>query len=248
MNHSDVPQKAIVIVSGGMDSSVLLAHMIASNKGGQVIALTVDYGQRHRRELVCAGLQAQLHKVIHEVVDVSGLFRQLGSSCLTDLSQCVPHGHYAEETMKQTVVPNRNMILLSIAIAFAVKHKAAFVAYGAHAGDHAIYPDCRPEFADKMNELAGIANWHRVELCRPFITWTKSDIVKKGTLLGVQFSKTWSCYEGNETACGRCGTCVERLEAFDIAGSFDPLPYADRDFWRTFEQKKAVHRVADEGG
>jgi 7-cyano-7-deazaguanine synthase len=233
MNHDGIKQKAIVILSGGMDSSVLLAHTIATNKGGEVVAVTVDYGQRHNREIVCSRHQALSHGVKHEVVDMSGLFRQLGASCLTDLKQCVPHGHYTEETMKQTVVPNRNMILLSVAIAFAVKHKAGFVAYGAHAGDHTIYPDCRPEFADKMSELAGIANWHRVELLRPFMTWTKSEIVKRGSCLGVQFGKTWSCYEGNEIACGKCGTCVERLEAFEQAGFFDPLPYQDREFWRT---------------
>jgi 7-cyano-7-deazaguanine synthase len=241
--HPGTPQRAIVIISGGMDSSVLLAYMKDQNREGELIALTVDYGQRHRREIECAKMQTADHDVKHELVDVSGLFKQLGSSCLTDFSKCVPHGHYAEETMKQTVVPNRNMILLSIAIGFAVKHQAHFVAYGAHAGDHAIYPDCRPEFANKMNELAGIANWHHVELCRPFITWTKSEIVKKGFVLGVKFGRTWSCYEGNDLACGRCGTCVERLEAFDLAGCFDPLPYADRGYWKQAVKHDHVHET-----
>jgi len=226
-------QKAVVIISGGMDSSVLLATVKKDNPAGSIKALTIDYGQRHSREIACAQWQCRAQNVPHMILDVASVFRQLGGSVLTEPLRMVPHGHYSEENMKKTVVPNRNMVLLSLAIAVAVKEKAQFVAYGAHAGDHAIYPDCRPEFAEKMNEVAKIANWQSVELLRPFIGMTKADIVKRGALLGVDFIHTWSCYEGEHEACGKCGTCVERLEAFDIAGCYDPLLYSDRQYWKS---------------
>lgn len=224
-------RKVIAIVSGGMDSSVLLASLLAD--GDNVRALTVDYGQRHRREIECASAQAAAQGAMHEVVDASSVFSAIGGSCLTVHGDSVPHGHYAEASMKQTVVPNRNMILLAIAIGVAVREKAGFVAYGAHAGDHAIYPDCRPEFADAMSCAARRCDFNPIELMRPFIMMTKADIVAEGFRRGVDFAKTWSCYEGGGIACGRCGTCVERLEAFDTAGRRDPLEYRDREYWRT---------------
>jgi 7-cyano-7-deazaguanine synthase len=137
----------------------------------------------------------------------------------------VPEGHYEDESMKSTVVPNRNMILLSIATAWSIASGLQGVAYAAHSGDHAIYPDCRPAFADAMNEAIRLCDYSSQELVRPFVSLTKADIVRVGASLGVPFEKTWSCYNGRKLHCGKCGTCVERIEAFELAGVPDPTEY-----------------------
>jgi 7-cyano-7-deazaguanine synthase len=152
----------------------------------------------------------------------------MGGSSQTDKSVPVPEGHYEEESMKQTVVPNRNMILLALAGAWAISTKSDAIAYAAHSGDHAIYPDCRPEFTEAMSDALRLCDWHEVKLMRPFLYPTpmsKADIVKLGTSLGVPFELTWSCYKGGEKHCGKCGTCVERVEAFQLAGVEDPTEY-----------------------
>jgi 7-cyano-7-deazaguanine synthase len=206
-----------------MDSTVLLYHL--HSQGYDVKALSVDYGQRHRKELDSARTICRMLGITHEVADLRGITHLLKGSSLTDSEIDVPEGHYAEESMKVTVVPNRNMIMLSVAIGYAISLGANFVAYGAHAGDHVIYPDCRPEFASAVNTAAMLADWHQVELLRPFIRLTKAEIAKRGTELNVPFDQTWSCYKGGERHCGRCGTCVERAEAFYLAGVNDPTDY-----------------------
>ena len=130
--------------------------------------------------------------------------------------------------MKATVVPNRNMIMLAVAGGWAIANKADRLAYGAHTGDHAIYPDCRPEFVRTMREALRLADWHQLELITPFVGLSKAEIVKRGAELGVDFASTWSCYEGGEIHCGACGTCFERREAFEQAGVADPTEYASR--------------------
>jgi len=152
---------------------------------------------------------------------------------LTDSSVEVPHGHYAAETMKATVVPNRNMIMLSVAAGLAVAEGAKVIACGVHAGDHAIYPDCRPEFINSIEKTIQLANaLPSLRIETPFIGKTKADIVKIGTKLKVPYESTWTCYEGGRIACGRCGTCVERLASFSEAGVEDPIEYKDREFWK----------------
>jgi len=215
--------KIIVVLSGGLDSSVLLHHHLHRND--EVIALSVDYSQRHKKELQYARLQCEEAGVRHEIVDLSSVGRLFTGSSQTDPNVAVPLGHYEQETMKATVVPNRNMILLSVALGLAVTHKAAGVSYGAHAGDHAIYPDCRSEFVDALNAAAHLCDWHEVEIFRPFINKTKADVVKLGDELDVDFRRTWSCYQGWVFHCGQCGTCIERREAFYLAGVADPTPY-----------------------
>lgn len=217
--------KIILTLSGGMDSAVLL--WLLKNQGHEVRCLSVDYGQRHRKELRSAVELARLAGVEHKVVDLSAV-RELmaGSSQTSDLP--VPEGHYAEESMKQTVVPNRNMLLLALAGAWAVSTKSDAIAYAAHTGDHAIYPDCRPEFTEAMEKAFQLCDWHPVKLIRPFLQpkpMTKADITKLGQGLGVPFGLTWSCYKGEEVHCGKCGTCVERIEAFQLAGVPDPTEY-----------------------
>lgn len=215
--------RAVVVHSGGLDSTVLLAW--ARARGYDVLSLSVNYGQRHERELAHASAIADAIGVRHRLVDLHALRYALPGSALTDASVPVPHGHYEEESMKATVVPNRNMILLAVAIAVAVAEGAERVMYGAHAGDHAIYPDCRPDFYAAMQKAARLADWMPVELVAPFVQMTKAQIVETGHRLRVPFEMTWSCYEGGDVHCGKCGTCVERREAFALANVYDPTRY-----------------------
>lgn len=217
-------RRIVLIYSGGLDSTVLLYSLLA--EGHEVYALSIDYGQRHKRELNSARTICRAVGVTHQVADLSGLNPLLAGSSLTSKSVAVPEGHYAEETMKQTIVPNRNMILLSIAGGWALSQKCEAVAYAAHGGDHAIYPDCRHEFTEAMDKALRLADWETLYLLNPFVTRTKADLVRLGSELGVPFEQTWSCYKGGRAHCGRCGTCVERREAFYLAGVKDPTTYA----------------------
>lgn len=215
--------QTVAIFSGGLDSTVMLYQLLA--EGNKVLALSVDYGQRHRRELEHAQRIAAGLGVEWQLADLSAIRPLITGSSQTSDDMPVPHGHYAAENMKQTVVPNRNMIMLAVAAGWAISRQADRVAYGAHTGDHTIYPDCRPEFADAMARAIGLADWHQVELYCPFIRMTKGDIVRTGAALNADFAATWSCYEGGDLHCGRCGTCVERREAFVQAGIADPTKY-----------------------
>ena len=147
----------------------------------------------------------------------------LKGSSQTDPNVAVPFGNYDEPNMKLTVVPNRNMFLLSCAGAVAVSRKADRLAYGAHAGDHTIYPDCRPEFVHAMQSAFKLCDWHSLDLYAPYLHMTKGDIAARGKQLGVRYDLTWTCYTGGETPCGKCGSCTERAEAFEFACLPDPL-------------------------
>jgi len=215
--------KTVLIYSGGIDSTVLLYDLL--NSGHDVQALSVNYGQRHGKELDCAKSLCKQLNVEHHVADLTALNPLLSGSSLTSPHVQVPEGHYEDESMKATVVPNRNMILLSIATGWAMSTGASSVSYAAHSGDRAIYPDCREEFADAMNSVMEIAGWDKVSLNRPFSSLTKADIVKLGDELGVPFEQTWTCYKGGQVHCGVCGTCVERREAFQLAGVTDSTIY-----------------------
>lgn len=215
--------KTVLILSGGMDSTTLLHALLA--EGDQVLAVGVDYGQRHRKELQAAQAICAELGVEFRIADLAGVRQFLGGSSQTDDSVQVPEGHYAEEAMKLTVVPNRNMLMLALAAAWAISLKADRVAYAAHGGDHTIYPDCRPEFVQAMGVALGLADWHEVELFAPFLSMSKADIASLGSHLAVPFERTWSCYKGGDKHCGKCGTCVERREAFSVAGLVDPTEY-----------------------
>lgn len=221
MSHS------VVVLSGGLDSTTLLALHHAT--GSQVTAVSVDYGQRHRRRetAAAAAVVATYPGVEHLIVDLAPLAGLLGGSALTDEAVPVPEGHYAAPSMAATVVPNRNAILANIAVGIAVARKADTVALGFHAGDHPIYPDCRPAFVSALNTCVAVANdgYHTPLVEAPFVTWTKAQIVALGHRLGAPLHLTWSCYQGGERHCGRCGTCVERAEAFTVAGVPDPTRY-----------------------
>lgn len=222
--------KTIVICSGGLDS-VTLAYKAA--KESKLIGLiSFDYGQRHKRELGYAAIAAKALGVPHHILDISHVGKMLSGSALTD-NMDVPDGHYAEENMKVTVVPNRNAIMLAIAYGVASAQGAERVAAAVHGGDHFIYPDCRPGFIRAFETMQNHAleGYSTISLYAPFLEKTKADIVAQGAKLGVDFGNTWSCYKGGEIHCGRCGTCVERREAFNIAGVNDPTVYADPDYW-----------------
>ncbi|AZT82169.1 7-cyano-7-deazaguanine synthase QueC [Marinobacter sp. NP-4(2019)] len=217
-------ETVVVIYSGGMDSFTLL-HL-ARARGYQVHALSFDYGQRHVRELECARKVCDDAGIPHKVIDIRALGEVMAGSALTADVE-VPEGHYEEESMKATVVPNRNMILLSLATGYAVTAGAGAVWYGAHGGDHAIYPDCRPEFVEKMDAVCRVANYEPVAIEAPFMAMDKSEILAEGLKLNLDYGQTWTCYNGRDKACGRCGSCVERREAFAAHGLVDPLPYED---------------------
>ena len=207
--------RALVLFSGGLDSTVLATQMKQEAKETRL--LSIDYGQRHAKELDHSQKVADHLGLTHEILKLPQLGQILGGSSLTDKSISLPEGHYAEESMKSTVVPNRNMILLALAGGHALSLGFDTIAYAAHAGDHTIYPDCRPEFADAMDKALGLADWKDLNLHRPYVEMTKSDLVSLGDQLGAPLHLTWSCYAGGEIHCGKCGTCVERKEAFELA-------------------------------
>jgi 7-cyano-7-deazaguanine synthase len=219
--------KAIAIVSGGLDS-VTLAHLLHA-QGYQLHLLSFDYGQRHRKELLFAERCARRLEATFSLLDLQQLGQHFKGSALTDESVAVPDGHYAAANMAITVVPNRNAIMLAIAYGIAVAEEAEAVAFAAHAGDHFIYPDCRPAFIEAfgaMQRLAVEGHGHpRLHLEAPFAHLKKEQIVRLGAALGVPFAETWSCYKGGEKHCGTCGTCNERKEAFLLAGVPDPTDY-----------------------
>lgn len=220
--------KAIAIVSGGMDS-VTLAYLLKS-QGHELTIVSIDYGQRHVKEIEYARRCADRLSATFHLVDLSQVGALLPGSALTDNSIEVPEGHYAADNMRVTVVPNRNAIMLALAYGIAVAEQASIVATAVHSGDHHIYPDCRLEFIeafDKMERLA-VAGFADTQLLTPFVNMTKAEIVAMGASLGVPFVDTWSCYKGGAEHCGKCGTCVERREAFHIAGVIDPTIYTSR--------------------
>ncbi|MCE2572544.1 7-cyano-7-deazaguanine synthase QueC [Motilimonas eburnea] len=215
-------KKVVVIYSGGMDSYTVLNKAI--QQGHEVYALTFNYGQRHVKEVQVASDYCQRQGINHKVVDISAINELIGGSSLTS-DIAIPEGDYDKANMTSTVVPNRNMILLSMAIGYAVSIKAEQVMYGAHGGDHDIYPDCRPEFVKRMNDVALIANYEPIEIVTPYLTVSKNDILQDGLSMGLDYQYTWTCYNGREKACGQCGACKERLAAFASQGKTDPLAY-----------------------
>ncbi len=233
--------KTIVVCSGGLDS-VTLSHKVASEN--QLLGLiSFLYGQRHKKEIDFASQCAERLGVPFLPIDISHLGSLLSGSALTD-TVAVPDGHYAEETMKLTVVPNRNAIMLAIAYGIAAARGAEAVATAVHGGDHFIYPDCRPGFIAAFQAMENLAleGLAQIALYTPFITSSKADIVSAGARLAVPFEETWSCYKGGAIHCGRCGTCVERIEAFALAGIADPTEYQDDHYWR-----EAVARAKRDG-
>jgi len=217
--------KVVVLVSGGMDSVAALYHAASENE--VVAALSFDYGSKHNhREIPFARYHADHLGIPHQVISL-GFVNELFASDLLKSGGEVPDGHYEEATMKATVVPFRNGIMLAIAAGFAESREAEGLFIAAHSGDHAIYPDCREEFMAPMAEALQQGTYVGIQVLRPFIAIRKEDIAARGHELGVDFSQTWSCYKGGEIHCGKCGTCVERREAFLLSGIPDPTVYVE---------------------
>lgn len=215
--------KVCVLLSGGMDSVTALYHALSCHE--VAACLSFDYGAKHNaREIPLARLHALRNGVHHETVALD-FINHLFKSDLLLSGGAIPDGHYAAESMKQTVVPFRNGIMLAVAAGFAESIGATGVVIAAHAGDHTIYPDCREPFMRAMAAAMGEGTYANIQLLRPFIDMDKAAIARRGVELGVDFSATWSCYKGGDLHCGVCGTCVERREAFHLSGLSDPTVY-----------------------
>lgn len=216
--------KVVVLLSGGMDS--VSAFYQARQDNEVVAAISFDYGAKHNhKEIPFAAYHCRKFSIEHQVIHLNFVGELFKSDLLKSGGQ-IPDGHYEEQTMKNTVVPFRNGIMLSIAAGFAESRAAEGLVIAAHAGDHAIYPDCREEFMKSMGDAIRLGTYAGIKLLRPFIAMTKAEIAARGLELDVDFSQTWSCYKGATLHCGTCGTCVERREAFMLAGIVDPTKYA----------------------
>lgn len=219
--------KAVIIASGGMDSTTLLYDILA--QGYQAYVLSINYNQKHSKELRFIRKTCKLLKIPHKIINLSKVGKELlYASALISNKINVPQARYKKKNMRLTVVPNRNMILLSLATGYAISLGAKKIFYGAHAGDHALYPDCRPEFVQAMRKVISLAHWGILELEAPYLNLSKSDIVKRGKKFGVDYALTWSCYQGRPKPCGKCGTCQERLKAFKKIGLKDPVKYENK--------------------
>ncbi len=220
-------KKAVIIASGGIDSSTLLYRMV--DEGFSVYALTFIYGQRHLKEINSADIISKKLGIDHKIVDISSMNQLLQGSALTDPSVDVPEVPETAEhfdTLKSTIVPNRNAIFLSISIGYATSIEANHVFFGAHFSDRGVYPDCRKEFIEAFEVSERLATDNpELVIDAPFVNSDKSEIVKLGDDLGVPFEDTWTCYKGGELHCGVCSSCRERKRAFVESGVMDPTGY-----------------------
>lgn len=215
--------KVCVLLSGGMDSVAVLYDALRHHE--VVGCMSFDYGSKHNHcEIPFARLHSDRNQIPHHVVSL-GFMNDLFTSDLLQSGGEIPDGHYAEQNMKRTVVPFRNGIMLAIATGYAESIKADGLVIAAHSGDHAIYPDCRDSFMEGMAVAMKEGTYANVQLLRPFIAIDKTAIARLGVDLGINFAETWSCYKGGKVHCGVCGTCVERREAFFLAGIPDPTVY-----------------------
>ena len=216
-------KNSLIILSGGMDSVTLLYDQ----KDYIALAVTFDYGSNHnKREAELASYHCKQLGIEHLIIPLDFMGKYFKSSLLEG-ADAVPEGHYQDKNMKSTVVPFRNGIMLSIACGLAESRGLKKVLIANHAGDHAIYPDCRATFIDAMNQAMAYGTYEHINIYAPYTSFSKTDIAKVGKVLGIDYSKTYSCYKGGEKHCGKCGTCVERKEALRDAGIDDPTEYEE---------------------
>ncbi len=217
---------SVVIVSGGMDSVTLLHYMVKQEKRNPAV-MTFQYGQKHSREIECAKAQVTLLGIkAHMMVDLRATQAIFGTSALVNETTAIPDVQaVAGDNQPATYVPNRNMLFLAYAVAYAESLKADRVYYGAQAHDLYGYWDTTPEFLERLNSVYALNRKEAVKIEAPFVNYSKADVLRTGLELGVDYAQTWSCYAGGEVACGRCPTCAERLKAFQEVGVSDPLPY-----------------------
>lgn len=216
--------KVAVLLSGGLDSTTALYW--AHNHHEVVCALSFDYGSNHaKKELACARWQAEKLGIPYHEIDLRSISAHLQSALLSG-ADAIPTADYAEENLKQTVVPFRNGIFLAIAAGIAESNGAEAIVIAAHGGDHALYPDCREDFMVAMADAIRLGTYAELQILRPFISNSKAEITAIGAALGVDFAHTYSCYCGGEQHCGQCATCRERKESFAAAGIADPTVYS----------------------
>lgn len=223
--------KALVLCSGGVDSSTLLAMAVEKYGAENVYALSISYGQKHAKEIEAAKAVAKHYGVEQRFLDLSTIFADSDCSLLAHSTQEVPHESYAEQQQEDpgkpvsTYVPFRNGLFLSSAASMALSLGCSVVCYGAHHDDWAgnAYPDCSKEFVAAMNHAIVEGTGGELRLEAPFVEWSKADIVKRGLELNVPYELTWSCYEGGDEPCGVCATCIDRARAFELNGVVDPL-------------------------
>lgn len=224
--------KNLVLSSGGVDSTTCLAMAVAEVGAENVLALSVYYGQKHDKEIQAAKKVAEYYGVQRMELDLSVIFAGSNCSLLKQSTEEIPLESYAqqiEETHGEkpvsTYVPFRNGLFLSSAASIALSHGCSKIMYGAHADDAAgaAYPDCSLDFVNAMNQAIYLGSGNQLTIEAPFVSLTKADVVKKGLELGVPYDLTWSCYEGGEKPCGKCGTCIDRMKAFEKNGVVDPL-------------------------
>lgn len=214
---------SVIIVSGGMDSITMLYDY----KDRIALAVSFDYGSNHNaKEIPFAKLHCERLGIKHIIIKL-GFMTKYFTSSLLEGADAIPEGHYADENMKSTVVPFRNGIMLSIAVGIAESNRLQYVMMANHGGDHAIYPDCRPEFVNSFSDAAEAGTYNNVTLFAPYTNITKADIARRGKALGIDYAETWSCYKGEDVHCGKCGTCVERKEALALAGIEDHTIYSE---------------------
>jgi 7-cyano-7-deazaguanine synthase len=219
----DMERDCVIVLSGGMDSVSLLYEY----RERIALAVTFDYGSNHNaREIAFARENCKRLGIEHLVIPLQFMGQYFQSSLLSG-SEAIPEGHYTSENMKSTVVPFRNGIMMAVACGLAESRGLKRVMLANHAGDHAIYPDCRPGFVNAMSEAMRQGTYDGIEVFAPYTNLTKADIAAHGAKAGVDFALTYSCYKGGEKHCGRCGTCVERREAFQLAGIPDPTVYQE---------------------
>lgn len=218
-------EKIVCLYSGGLDSTTLLYQLL--ELGYEVYPLTIHYGQKHFKELEAARSITSALRLPYKIVNISTISSLLDKSSLIGSSE-IPSGLYNQSNQSQTIVPNRNAIFLSLATAYAVNIGAKSVAFAAHGGDHPIYPDCRPEFVQKLQSATRVAiDIPDFKILAPFMQLNKTQIVNYGLQLKVPYALTWSCYKGGEKPCLTCGTCTERTEAFFENGAMDPALTTD---------------------
>ena len=212
-------RKVLVVYSGGLDSYTLLNK--ALKEFDEVSAITFNYGQKHKKEIDYAITNCKKLSIAHEVIDLP-VTRLLSGSALVGDSE-IPEGNYDKDKMKLTVVPNRNMIMISVAASMAIRDEASHLWYAAHAGDHEIYPDCRPEFILKLKEVLEICDYHKIIFEAPFQDLSKAEIVAEGLSMNLDYRDAWTCYEGGLKPCLKCSACLERKGAFEVNNAIDPL-------------------------
>lgn len=214
---------SIIIVSGGMDSVTLLYDF----KDRIALGISFDYGSNHNaKEIPFAKLHCERLGIKHITIPLDFMHQYFKSSLLEG-ADAIPEGHYQDENMKSTVVPFRNGIMLAIAAGMAESYGLSHVMIANHGGDHAIYPDCRPEFISAMSNATEAGSYNGVTVLAPYTNITKGDIARRGKELGIDYNETWSCYKGGKKHCGKCGTCVERKEALHDAGIEDTTEYEE---------------------